>query len=32
VTAAGDAMHSQTVELHYQSVGHGVGRPAAAKE
>jgi hypothetical protein len=27
VTAPRDAMHSLTVELHYQSVGHGVGRP-----
>jgi hypothetical protein len=27
VTTALDAMHSLTVELHYQSVGHGVGRP-----
>jgi len=26
VTAALDAMHRLTVELHYQSVGHGVGR------
>ena len=26
-TVALDAMHSLTVELHYQSVGHGVGRP-----
>jgi hypothetical protein len=27
VTAARNAMHALTVELHYQSVGHGVGRP-----
>jgi hypothetical protein len=27
VTAALDAMHALTVELHYPSVGHGVGRP-----
>jgi hypothetical protein len=26
-TAALDAMHSLSVELHYQSCGHGVGRP-----
>ena len=30
VRAAGDAMHSLTVELHYQSCGHGVGRPPTA--
>jgi hypothetical protein len=28
VTAARDAMHALGVELHYQSCGHGVGRPA----
>jgi hypothetical protein len=27
--AAEDALHSQTVELHYKSCGHGVGRPPA---
>ena len=27
VAAAREAMHALTVELHYQSVGHGVGRP-----
>jgi len=27
VRAAEDALHSLTVELHYQSCGHGVGRP-----
>jgi hypothetical protein len=27
VRAAEDAMHSLCVELHYQSCGHGVGRP-----
>jgi hypothetical protein len=30
VAAALDAMHALTVELHYQSVGHGVGRPGNA--
>ena len=29
VRAAEDAMHSLTVELHYQNCGHGVGRPPA---
>jgi hypothetical protein len=29
VTAARDAMHALAVELHYPSVGHGVGRPPA---
>jgi hypothetical protein len=29
VTAARDAMHALTVELHYQAVGHRVGRPPA---
>ena len=28
VVAARDAMHALTVELHYQTCGHGVGRPA----
>jgi hypothetical protein len=27
VVAARDAMHSLTVELHYQSVGHGAAPP-----
>jgi hypothetical protein len=27
VTAARDAMHGLVTELHYQSVGHGGGRP-----
>jgi hypothetical protein len=26
-TAANDARHALWVELHYQSCGHGVGRP-----
>jgi hypothetical protein len=30
VRAAEDAMHALTVELHYQSCGHGVGRPPSA--
>jgi hypothetical protein len=29
LVTAQNAMHSLTVELHYQSVGHGVGRPPA---
>jgi hypothetical protein len=29
--AAEDALHALTVELHYQSCGHGVGRPAAGR-
>jgi hypothetical protein len=29
VRAAEDALHSLTVELHYQNCGHGVGRPPA---
>jgi hypothetical protein len=29
VAAARDAMHSLSVELHYQSAGHEVGRPPA---
>ena len=29
VTAARNAMHALTVELHYQAVGHRVGRPPA---
>jgi hypothetical protein len=29
VRAAEDAMHHLWVELHYQSCGHGVGRPPA---
>jgi hypothetical protein len=28
VRAAESAMHSLTVELHYQSCGHGAGRPS----
>jgi hypothetical protein len=27
VTAAYDSLHGLWVELHYQSCGHGVGRP-----
>jgi hypothetical protein len=27
VATARDAVHALCVELHYQSVGHGVGRP-----
>jgi hypothetical protein len=32
VVAARDAMRALTVELHYQSVGHGVGRPPGASD
>jgi hypothetical protein len=27
IRAARDALHALSVELHYQSCGHGVGRP-----